>query len=237
MQIKCLLPALIQNEEQEDMTSQCKKSLQETFAMAHQRHGAQVHTQVDGEYYANRVAACWNVFLDQFRGKKYDFLLITANDMLAAPYALDYMLRAMEDYPDAGMVTGKIERNLKSFVANMARQKYTRQLTPDTIEKRIDPAAFLLRKGVIETVGRVDEWFPIEYVERDYMRRMHLAGFDCIQPDVVTWYHPSHSGTVGNDMQRFDAATKRYIMKWGGDPETFQFPFQDPNLDFTFCKI
>jgi hypothetical protein len=119
----------------------------------------------------------------------------------------------------------------------MGKQEYTTKLTHDTIDKRIDPATFLLRKGVIEKVGRIDEFFPVEFVERDYMYRMKLAGYDCIQPDVVTWYHPPYSGTVGNDLRRYDQAFKRYVLKWGDDPEVYQFPFNDPSLDFTYCHL
>ena len=155
--------------------------------------------------------------------------MITANDTQADLGAIDYMVRCAEEH-DAGMVTGKVVRDLDEFKKGYGRE-YTSELTTGLI----DPACFVLKKGVIEKVGRIDEAFKIEFVERDYIYRMKLAGYKVIQPDVVLWYHPPRSGTVGNDEERLRQAFRKYYAKWGGDAnsEVFRYPMNDMSKDFT----
>jgi hypothetical protein len=229
IKVKVLLPALVSTPEQEQMTARCKKSLISL------NPEVCLKVQVDGKKYDKAVAAVWNAFLDEWRGKEYDYLLITANDTEADAQGIDHMIRCAESYPNAGMITGMVERDYDSFKKNYGQ--YTWDSKTLTTERPLDPACFLLRKGVIEKVGRIDEFFPREFVEVDYIRRIRLAGFDVIQPEVVTWYHPSHAGTIGNDNNRLQQALRRYMYKWGGDAyrENFLAPLNDFRLDYTHC--
>lgn len=224
--IKILLPALIQTDEQALMTERCKKSL---ISLDHC-----VKVQLDTKKYDSAVAGVWNNFLDQWRGKDYDYLMITANDTEADANAIDFMARAMEENPNAGMITGKVTRDIDDFKKRYGQSEYTGELD----EGLLDPACFILRKGVIEKVGRIDEYFPCEFVERDYIYRMKLAGYEIIQLKEVLWYHPPYAGTIGNDHERLQRALQRYVNKWGGDAnqEIYRNPFQDLSLDFTYCR-
>lgn len=225
MKIKALLPALITNKEQEKMTDLCRKSL---VSFDHC-----LKIEEDQKPYKAKVAGVWNNFLDKWRGKDYDYLLITANDTQADPKAIDWMVKCAEN-TGAGMVTGKVTRDLKEFKKGFGQQEWTEDLTMGLI----DPACFLLKRGVIEKVGRIDEYFPAEFVERDYIYRMKLAGYDVVQPDMVLWYHPPHSGTIGNPPERLQKALRRYVSKWGGDAnrEQYRHPFNDFNLTYKHCK-
>ena len=224
--IKILLPALIETKEQEIMTEECRKSL---VSFEHC-----TKLTIDTNKYPTKVAGVWNVFLDQWRGKEFDYLLITANDTIADPLAIDYMVRCAEENPNAAIITGKVTRSKDDFKKYFGQYKYTSRLTKGFI----DPACFLIRKGVIERIGRIDEEFPCEFVERDYINRCKLAGYDVIQPDIHLWYHPPYAGTIGNDQDRLQLALRKYLQKWGGDAtiEKFGHPYNDVSLDFTYCR-
>lgn len=229
MTIKLLLPSLITNEDQEMMTVQCRQSL--ICARDVSKHNIEIIE--DQKPYKAKVAGVWNNFLDEWRGKDYDYLMITANDTQADLAAIDYMVRCAEEH-NAGMVTGKVVRDLEEFKKGYGKQEYTSELTTGLI----DPACFVLKKGVIEKVGRIDEEWPGSFVERDYIYRMKLAGYTIIQPDVVLWYHPPYSGTLGNDQAEMMHALRKYCAKWGGDAdrEIFRYPYQNMNLDYTYCR-
>lgn len=223
--IQVLLPALITTKEQEEMTKRAQKSI---VSFDHC-----VKVTVDTEKYDSAVAGVWNNFLDQWRGKDYDYLIITANDVEFDPLAIDYNARFLEENPDVGISTFKVERDYDLFLEGFGQQEYTDKRTTD---RRIDPAAFIIRKGVIEKVGRIDEEFPREFVERDYIHRVELAGFVVTQPDIVLNYHPPYAGTIGNDPERLQRALRKYVLKWGGDKEVYTHPYNDLSLDYTYCR-
>lgn len=226
--VQILLPALIENEEQEKMTKRCKKSLI-SFDQC-------VKLTVDKKKYPAAVAGVWNTFLDKWRGKDYDYLMITANDTEADPHAIDYMVRCAEENSQAGIITGHVTRDYDDFKKNYGQYEYTSSLTVGA--ENIDPACFLIRKGLIEKLGRIDEEFPCEFVERDYIYRAKLAGYDVIEPAINLWYHPPYAGTIGNDSKRLQRALRKYMSKWGGDAnkESYLFPYNDARLDFTYCN-
>ncbi len=224
--VQVLLPALLDTKKQGKMTEDCKKSLISVDNC--------IKVTLDTKKYKTAVAGVWNHFLDTWRGKSYNYLMIVANDTQADVHAIDYMVKAMEENPDAGMITGKVTRDMKEFKKGYGQSKYEGRLD----QGLLDPACFVLRKGVIETVGRIDEYFPREFVERDYIYRMKLAEYDIIQLENILWYHPPYAGTIGNDHERLQIALRKYQNKWGGDAnyETFTHPFQDLSLNFTYTR-
>lgn len=222
--VRLLLPALLETKEQKQMAKECRESLVSKEN--------EIELLEDNKRYPKRVAQAWNTLIDRWRGKDYDYLMIVASDTIADPNAIDYMVRCAEKNPNAGMITGKVERNLKRFKRFAGKRKYTSKLTVGLI----DPACFLLRRGVIERVGRIDTEFPFEFCERDLIYRIKLAGYNVIQPDVVLWYHPPFAGTIGNDYKRLQFYLRKYVRKWNGDADMEQnrFPYNDASLDYTF---
>jgi len=189
----------------------------------------------DGRRYETKVAGVWNHFFRQWMGKEYDYLLITANDVEHDPMMVDFLVRCAEENPKGGAISCKVTRDYEGFKKNFGQRSYTERLTT---HKPKDPATFLLRKGVLEAVGYADEQFPCEFVERDFLYRARVCGFEWIQPDMELEYHPPYSGTIGNDAERLDRAYKRYIQKWGGDAneEKFLHPYNDLTLPITYCE-
>lgn len=223
--VKALLPYRITTKEQGEMTDRARKSLM-SFDCC-------LKVFEDGRPYKTKVAGVWNNFFREWVGKDYDYLLITANDVEHDPKAIDFMVRCAEEHKNAGIVSCKVTRDYDAFKRGFGQQIYTGELTTN---KPKDPATFILRKGVVETIGFADEQFPVEFVERDLIYRIKLAGYDWVQPDIVLEYHPDFAGTVGNDPTRLDMALKRYVMKWGGDAnfERYTHPYNDLSLDITY---
>lgn len=226
--IKILLPALITTKEQQKMTDDCKKSI---FSLDHC-----IKVYEDNEKYEAKVAGVWNAFLDKWRGKEYDYLMILANDTQLDPMAIDYGVKTLEEHPEAGVCTLHVTRDLEEFKKGFGKQLRSGELTKRY--ENMDPANFIIRKGVIETVGRIDETFKMEFVERDYWRRCEKMGFKWIEPIETLNYHPPFAGTIGNDPERLVKAFNKYIRKHGGDAgkEKFDFPYNDISLNWTYSE-
>lgn len=224
--IQVLLPALITSKEQDKMTETCRLSI---VSFDHC-----VKLEEDNKRYESKVAGVWNAFLDKWRGQEYDYLMITANDTILDPLAIDYGVKTLEEHPEAGVCTLHVTRDLDEFKKNYGQYKRSGGLTQDY--RNMDPANFIIRKGVIEKVGRIDDEFPCEFVERDFWRRCNKMGFEWIEPIEILNYHPPYAGTIGNDTARLQRALRKYISKHGGDAgqETYDFPYNDPSLDWTF---
>ncbi len=226
--VKILLPALITNDEQKAMTDACRKSLI-SF-----NHCVQIIE--DNNKYKYAVAEVWETFFNNFRGKDYDYLMITANDTEMDCNAIDYAVKCLDEHPEAGVITFHVTRDLNEFKKGYGQSSYTGELTPNYSD--MDPACFIIKKGVIEKVGKVDFQFPCEFVERDYWRRCKLVGFDWIELKDVLCYHPPYAGTIGNDGPRLQKALRKYIQKWGGDAgkEVYLRPYNDLSLPISYTK-
>lgn len=224
--IKALLPALIETEEQRKMTEECRKSII-SFDYC-------LKVEEDNERYATKVAGVWNNFFKKWVNGDYDYLLMLANDTILDPMMIDYGVQTLLEHPDAGVCTFHVTRDLEAFKLGFGQQKRSGKLTQDY--SNMDPANFLIRKGVLEKVGLIDENFPCEFVERDLWRRCELAGFKWIEPIEVLNYHPPFAGTIGNDDIRLQKALVKYVAKWGGDAgqERFLHPYNDYGLDYKF---
>lgn len=227
--VQVLFPALIHTKELAKMADGCRKSI---ISFEHC-----IQITEDNNKYPRKVAQAWNTLLDLWRGKEYDYLMIMASDTILDPMAIDYMVRCMEENPSAGVVTCHVTRDLEEFRKGFGQQAYSSKLTADY--HSMDPANFLIRKGVIEKVGRIDEMFPGPFVERDFWRRCTQMGFDWIEPEEVLNYHPPFAGTIGNDQAELQSALRRYLLKHGGDAgqERFEYPYNDMRLDWTFTGV
>jgi hypothetical protein len=223
--IKVLLPALIETKEQKQMT---KKSRDSIISFEHC-----VKITEDNVKYKHAIAEAWNKFLDTWRGKEYSYLCITANDVIHDPMCIDYLVKYLQENGNHSVVTAKVIRDKEEFKKGFGQQLYVNK---ETIDKPKDPATIIFPKGCIEEVGRVDNYYECEFVERDLLYRCKLAGWKWIQPDIILDYHPPYSGTIGNDDDRMHKALARYVSKWGGDADKEQWthPLNDLNLNYTY---
>lgn len=178
----------------------------------------------------------WNDFIDFYRNKDYDYLMICANDTIAHPDAMEYMVRLMEDNPEIGIIHPTMCRDWAVFLASCEKSlEYDSKLGFNPHET----ANMILRKGVIETVGEFDLLFPHERNEQDYFVRATRLGVKLGTSPMNLFYHPQHSQDDPNRQGLF-TANNNFMNKFGADWFTavegrgYSHPFNDPEHDFTY---
>lgn len=224
MKLPILVTSLINKKEQENFTKDCIASLWSEDHI--------LDVRLDSRNCPGKLTQKWNEFCDEYRGKDYEYIIIIANDTIARPESIDYMVRFMEDNPEVGIGESKLNRSKQDFL--LTHIAYT-----DDYDKEVnDTSNFIIRKGVIEKVGRFNEIrYPFSKNEHDYLYRCELAGIIVAQTRMQMFYHPIESLTPENrgDFKQYVDA---YIMQWGGDWNSprFEYPFNNPELDYTFSE-
>lgn len=222
MKIHIFLPTLINRKEQEDATRRCLSSITSDEHI--------LNVQVDNRDERWSLTQKWNQFLDYWRDRAYEYLLIIANDTIAKSESIDYLVKFMKDNPNIGIGESKLNRDLNSFSSSEINYSKNYRLTLE------DTSNFIIRKGVIETVGRFNEKrFAFAYNERDYTYRCKLANILVVQTEMNLFYHPRSPLTLENRGD-FNEDVRKYTELWGGDwtSETYNHPFNNPSLDYTF---
>lgn len=228
--VRILLTSVIFDKQQEASTKECFESI------SSDKYILDIH--LDSRVHKLAVAEKWNEFFDWWRGKEYDYLVVMANDTLARAESIDYLVQCLEDNPRVGLLNGRMNRDRIAFLNKKIGYS-------SKVEYGIkgDTSNFIVRKGLIETIGRIDDWFPYEYVERDYLYRCELAGsaygVEGMAPactEMELFWHPTSSGTRQN-RRGLQEPRIRYCKKWGDLDliENFKHPFNDDDFDFTYC--
>lgn len=224
MRLPILITALIYNQEQRQATKECFDSLQSNEHL--------LDISIDSRNESISLTKKWNDFLDQWRDRDYEYLVIIANDTLARPETIDYMVRFMNDNPDVGIGESKLNRNREEFLAIPIEYSTNSLVDID------DTSNFIIRKGVIEKVGRFNEnRYPFAHNERDYIYRCKLAEVSVVQTEMRLFYHPPVSLTLENRGD-YDDSRKTYREQWGGEwlAERYTKPFNKEELDYTFSS-
>jgi GT2 family glycosyltransferase len=161
-------------------------------------------TTVYRPMYNMGVAASWNWFIDNTDGIR----IISNDDVIFDQYAIEQLLYSFDE---------------------------TRLSIPENMKNAF--SCFLIPQHIIDVVGRFDETISPMYgyfEDDDYMRRMHLAGF---QTKLATGSFVEHGGSttlknytpdeLESHHRKFRASRERYIKKWGGEPghEVFRTPY------------
>src|SRR5690606_23014759 len=226
MKVHTLITAIALDNEDVELTKQCYNSFincPTSFV-----NDVMVDTRLHPKEQA--LTGKWNDFINFYRGKDYDYLMICANDTIAHPNALEYMVRLMQDNSEIGILHPTMNRHIDDFNASLNQSiEYTPELTWNPAET----ANMIVRKGVIETVGEFDLLFPHEYNERDYFHRARKLGIKLGTSPMKLFYHPPHS-QEDPYRQGVSVAANNYRMKHGGDweRETFDYPFNNPDLSY-----
>lgn len=194
---------------------------------------ASIEIVEDTNKYENKMAECMNVFFDRFRGTDYNYLIWIPNDLKCHRLSIQRLVEMMEDNKDIAIGSLDVVRDIEKF----------KELKNIKLTKRrnhyidMETTNFIVRAGVIEEVGRIDEQFPLEFFERDYFYRVRLARGVLAGIRTVAFYHPVESGTIGNSTERLQKALEEYTKKWGGDAfqERYQNPMNDIKLDYKYC--
>lgn len=240
MKVPILITALALDEEDVELTRICYNSFMDcptTFIK-----DITVDPYLHGKDLA--LTAKWNEFLARWRNKEYDYLMLCANDTVAHPDALEWMVRVMEDNKDVGILHPVMNREPGEFLASIQKAQLGDESWKYTSEIFFSPhetANMILRRGVVETVGEFDLLFPHERNEQDYFVRAKRAGIKLATSPMKLFYHPKHSQDDPN-RQGLSVADKNFLEKWGADWFSavegggFSHPFNNPDLPITYTK-
>lgn len=228
MIVHTLITALALDDEDVDLTKQCYNSF--INCLTSFVKDVMVDTRLHPKEQA--LTGKWNDFINFYRDKDYDYLLLCANDTFAHPYALEYIVKVMEDNKEIGILHPVMERNFNKFLGSSF------PYTSETFFSPHETANMILRKGVIEKVGEFDLLFPHERNEQDYFVRAKRLGINLATSPMKLFYHPDHSQDDPN-RQGLKIADKNFLDKFGTDwfhaieGEGFEHPFNDPAKKWT----
>jgi GT2 family glycosyltransferase len=114
-------------------------------------------------------------------------------------------------------------RPLSGFISRSQRDFYKTQLD--------NWCVFILPKKTFEKIGEFNTLFyPAYFEDRDYMRRMKLAGCSIMQNicfNPIVYYESLSTKKDNSLLDNFDRNEQLYIEMWGGLPgqEKFDRPF------------
>lgn len=143
-----------------------------------------------------------------------DLLLLLNPDARVTAGALDALAASLSEHPDAGAVAAKlvseegaVERSVRGFPTPLAILRDILKLPsgeyrrPDFDYEKPGPApqpmasCFLIPKRVYESVGGMDERFPLYFNDVDWCLRAHRAGYTIGYTPRAVVIH-GHGGTT-----------------------------------------
>jgi GT2 family glycosyltransferase len=147
------------------------------------------------------VAASWNKLCRHIYAASHTHAMI-CNDDVYPGHSADYILSILEKYP---------------------RDLYK--------SSRDDMSVFILPKITFTRIGGFNTaFFPAYFEDRDYLRRLKLAGcsiMESIKFDPMIYKESQSSKKEPRLLDRFDFNERLYIDMWGGKPgfEKYDQPF------------
>lgn len=178
------------------------------------------------------VSKCWNIGIEACFNSGCDYVFVPNTDIVCRYDAIDrlvefsnknsqFLLTTMVEYKD---------------LATLHAQREIQDL--HTVNHGTLYSAFMIRKELIDQVGKFDENFENAYFEDNDMAYRIIAG-GC-QSAVTNTSQCFHYGsvTIKNDRDlasrnniSFRKNEQYYIRKWGNTPgrEQYKTPFNDPN--------
>lgn len=176
------------------------------------------------------VSASWNIGTRQAIFEGYTHILIINDDVVIGPYTVDHLVNIMNDNPDIGVITGTDYR--WSYSPDEMRGLEFPGHTDD-ITNGPDFACFMITPESYEAIGEFDEEFsPAYFEDNDYTYRAYLIDRPAVRSLNGAFYHygSQTQNSTGKQIvppKQFLRNKKRYIEKWGGEPdhELFKTPF------------
>ncbi len=148
------------------------------------------------------------------RAAKGDYLFLVNNDTEFTPGLVDKLANALDDHPEAGMVSPKIkyffEKNMIQYAGYTPLNFYTcrnnciglREEDKGQFDNYTGPtaychgAAMMVRKEAIEKAGMMNENFFLYYEELDWFEHIKRAGYQAFVCTEAVIYH-KESVSVG----------------------------------------
>lgn len=215
MKIPILVTSYIVKKEYEDQTRECIASLTSKNHL--------LDIRLDNRDCPDKLSQKWNEFARDYSG--YEYIIIMANDTLAKPQSIDFMIDFMDQNPEVSVGQATMERNKETFLNTplVYDGAYTHQ--------PLDTCNFIIRKGTFDDVGYFNQKrYPFSMGERDWLYRCSLAGRKVgYHQNMKLFWHPPVSMTQEN-RGNFSDYQQAYIEQWGGLDlqERYIKPFDNP---------
>jgi len=187
-----------------------------------------------------------------WKSNDYDYLIITGNDIVAYPYAIDSLIKVADEY-DYEVISGS-QYDIRSLLQehpeerqyfygdallfNDFSHKPWELFSGYSLEIAISDMALsdiqnfcLYKKSVFDKIGYTDvNFYPAYYIDNDYARRIVNSKIRCCTLRNARFFHfwsrTIYQETGGSNPHFFENNRKYYVTKWGGDfgSELYQAP-------------
>lgn len=168
-------------------------------------------------------AACNRAIQSLLPDPNWEYLFMVNNDAVLHPESLNYLLRAAQNNPEAGIFGPKIyyDSMPRQLWFAGARRRWGVLAAADTGRDQLDRgqyderklidfvfgAGMFLRRSVIETIGLFDEQFFIYLEDLDLCLRAQEAGFSLqFVPEALLWHRVSASTETNPGWRRYHQA-------------------------------
>ena len=169
-----------------------------------------------------------NVGIDYARANGGDYILLLNNDTTVDSQCLLTLLKATQEYPDAGILGSKIffyrdpEKVWYSgtkWLPEQARFVHRDDVAggQDTIVETdyVCGCSFLIKSEVIDKIGTLDSRYFLTWEETDYCYRAKKAGYRCLLvPSSVVWHKISASFEGGANAPHYQYFWWRNRFLW-----------------------
>ena len=195
------------------------------------------------------LSEAWNIGITQAVEAKCDYILVSNDDVLYSPWAIDALVEELRiSSTTVVMATGCNQRG--SFLIPELIKEMS-QPNPEEVTKAESPdfACFMVRRNFFDLVGTFDENIHPAYYEDNEMHiRINSLGFRAICTTAAPYYHygsASQNADLGNNRPLVDgnkfSLNGRYVTeKWGStdasSPNLFKWPFNNPENDAKIWK-
>ena len=182
----------------------------------------------------------------------YDYLILTGNDIVAYPYAIDSLIE-VANTTDYDVISGS-QYDIRSLITEHPETRqwfygdallfndFTKRpwelFTGYSKELQIADMALsdiqnfcLYKKEVFDKIGYTDvNFYPAYYIDNDYARRIVNSKIRCCTLGNARFFHfwsrTIYQETGGSNPHFFEHNRQYYVKKWGGDfgSEIYQAP-------------
>lgn len=181
------------------------------------------------------LAAAWNNGIDQALEDDCEYVLVSNDDVMLAPYSIDALVAELERLRSEGVVLVSANNILGQLQSPHQILDYKEPEREPMVADHPNYSCFLIGRDFFDKVGRFDTNFnPAWWEDSDSHYRIHLLGFRA----VCTTAAPSvHIGGVTTRLLpnvNSGISEAYFLKKWGSTKrdlnEVWKTPYNDPNL-------
>lgn len=181
------------------------------------------------------LAAAWNAGAQRAFEDGADYVLISNDDVMLAPFAIDALVSELERLKHDQVVLVSANNIIGQLGSPHEILTYERPSEPAMIADHPNYSCFLVGRRFFDQVGTFDERFTPAWCEdNDSHYRIHLLGYRAICTTAAPSVHIGGVTTSKLPMADSGRSQAYYVEKWGSFnrnlDEVFKTPYNDPTL-------